>query len=199
MDTPPKHSKSITWRTNRLLSLTDKILRSNGSRPRPTRTSQIHSARRQTTLRSGNLQIIEDINATNTAGPIILGLPSTILQETGPAASAPHTRTNVLDYVCMSSASKIMCYALSVAGVTDALSGYSRRCFKRHACVPDTFLYIPIQCVYIGRPPHRARSLSPLFSMVINAKAQQAQYATMFRLRPSSPLSRRTAWCRRGS
>jgi hypothetical protein len=42
-----------------------------------------------------------------------------------------------------------MCYALSVAGVTDALSGYSRRCFKRHACVPDTFLYIPIQCVYM--------------------------------------------------
>jgi hypothetical protein len=57
-------SKSITWRTNRLLSLTDKILSSSGSRPRPTdfRSSQIHNARRQTTLRSGNLQIIEDIH-----------------------------------------------------------------------------------------------------------------------------------------
>ena len=101
MDTPPKHSKSITWRTNRLLSLTDKILSSSGSRPRPTRSSQIHSARRQATLRSGHFQRIEDINATNTAGPIILGLPSTILQETGPAASAPNTRTHALDYVCV--------------------------------------------------------------------------------------------------
>ena len=48
-----------------------------------------------------HLQRIEDINATNTAGPIILGLPSTILQETGPAASAPHTRTHALEYVCV--------------------------------------------------------------------------------------------------
>ena len=161
------------------------------------RATQLHSARRQATLRSGHLQIIEDINATNTAGPIILGLPSTRLQETGPAASAPHTRTHALHQgMCMSCASKTICDALAVAGVNrrpfglfPALLQEACMCarHKRHACVQDTFLYIPILCAYDLRA--EARALSPLFSMVINTKAQQAQYATLFRLRPSSPSS----------
>ena len=62
-----------------------------------------------------------------------------------------------------------MCYALSVAGVPDALSAYSPRCFKMHVCVKDTrgmhvcktFLYIPIQCVYMTSAPS-ALSLTSL-------------------------------------
>jgi hypothetical protein len=127
------------------------------------------------------------------------------------SATAPHTRTHALDLgVCVSCASKMICYALAVAGVSrrpfglfPALLQEACMCarHKKHACVQDTFLYIPIQCVYMTCAPRRARacSVSPLFSMVINTKAQQAQFATLFRLRPSSPSLRRTAWCHRRS
>jgi hypothetical protein len=139
------------------------------------RRRQLHSARRQTTLRSGNLQKMEDIHGFHNAQRPILGMPSTILQETGPAASAPHTRTHALDQgVCVSCASKMIRDALAVAGVNrrpfglfPALLQEACMCarHKRHACVQDTFLYIPIQCVYMtSAPSARGRALSHLSS-----------------------------------
>ena len=139
------------------------------------RRRQLHSARRQTTLRSGNLQKMEDIHDLKNGQRPILGMPSTRLQETGPAASAPQTRTHALDLgVCMSCASKMIRDALAVAGVNrrpfglfPALLQEACMCarHKRHACVHDTFLYIPIQCVYMtSAPSARGRALSHLSS-----------------------------------
>jgi hypothetical protein len=63
-------------------------------------------------------------------------LVRTGLQGTGAAASAPHTRSHARGQtVCMDTTSKVVCHALAVAGVNRCLAGYSRRCFKSHACV----------------------------------------------------------------
>jgi hypothetical protein len=67
---------------------------------------QLHSARRQTTVHSEIGQRLEAMVIPQTilsppAGPFIPGLNDTgnietILQRTGPAVSAPHTRTHAL-------------------------------------------------------------------------------------------------------
>ena len=166
------------------------------------RRRQLHSARRQTTFHSARGQPLDAVSVQgilSRTGPFIIpGLNDTSSSETvlqGPSCvSATHSHTRTWPQWVY--ASKLVCDALAVAGVNrrpfgllPALLQEACMCerHKRHACVQDTFLYIPILCVYGLRA--EARALSPLFSMVINTKAQQAQYATLFRLRPSSPLS----------